>query len=133
MDTHTDGVKSTSADLFFFFHAPKNHLNFYCIKQIDKICPCVCIVIDRVKNNNHATRLRLVLFCLHAVTSSVIYYNVHTWKNIIYLLTNVSSVGPSAGPWTLTLETLDFTTVSVSAVHQPFYLSMCIHDLPICN
>ena len=43
---------------FSFFHAPKpwiNHLNFYCIKQMDKIFPCVCTVIDhwrrqRVKN-----------------------------------------------------------------------------------
>ena len=47
-DTHTDGVKSTSdhvSRLVFLFSCPKNssinHLNFYCIKQIDYIFPCV--------------------------------------------------------------------------------------------
>ena len=44
---------------------------------------------QRVKNNSHTTRLRVVLCCsLHAVTSSVIYYSTHTRKNVIYLLTN---------------------------------------------
>ena len=46
-DTHTDDVKSTSADLFVFFHAAQNssinHLNFYCIKQIDYIF-FVCVL-----------------------------------------------------------------------------------------
>ena len=47
-DTHTGGVKSTSdhvSRLVFLFSCPKNssinHLNFYCIKQIDYIFPCV--------------------------------------------------------------------------------------------
>ena len=62
----------TSADFFLLLSCPPNpsinHLNFYCIKQLD-------------------TRLRLVLFCsLHAVTSSVIYYSTHKRKNVIYLL-----------------------------------------------
>ena len=58
--------------LVFLFSYPKNpsinQLNFYCIKQIDYIFR-VCTVIDhmqktsqRVKNNNHATRLRLVSY-----------------------------------------------------------------------
>ena len=70
-DTHRDDVKPrhiTSADLFFFFMPQNpsiNHLNFYCIKQIYNIFPCVCTVnrsqktSQRVKNNSHTTRLRL--------------------------------------------------------------------------
>ena len=35
----------------------------------------------------HSASSRVVLFCsLHAVTSSVIYYSTHTWKNVIDLL-----------------------------------------------
>ena len=69
-------------------------MNFYCIKQIDYIFPCVCnrsqMTSQRVKNNSHATRLRLVLFCpLHAVTLFVIYYSTHTRKNGIYLLNRI--------------------------------------------
>ena len=54
--THIDGVKSTSdhvSRLLFLFSFPPNtsinHLNFYCIKQIDYICPCVCtaLISDR--------------------------------------------------------------------------------------
>ena len=52
-ETHTHGVKSTSyhvSGLVFLFSCPKspsiNHLNFYCMKQIDYIFPCVCTVID---------------------------------------------------------------------------------------
>ena len=67
----------------------------YCIKQIDNIFPCVCVYCNRsqktsqrLKNNSHATRFRLVsyVFVLYAVTSSVIYYSAHTRKNVIYLL-----------------------------------------------
>ena len=50
-DTHTDGVKSTSdhvSKLVFLFSRPQNptinNLNFYCIKQIDYILPCVCVL-----------------------------------------------------------------------------------------
>ena len=80
----------TSADLFFFFHAPKtfnkpfefllyltNRLHFsvrvYCNRSQE--------TSQRVKNNSHATSL-------HAVTSSVIYYSTHTRKNVIYLSNN---------------------------------------------
>ena len=44
---------------------------------------------QRVKNNSHATRLRLVSYTfrsLYAVASSVIYYSKHTRENVIYLL-----------------------------------------------
>ena len=37
----------TSADLFFFSHVPKffnKPFEFYCIKQIDNIFPCVCVL-----------------------------------------------------------------------------------------
>ena len=44
----------TSADLFFFLHAPQhpaiNHLSFYCIKQIDYISPCVRAYCNRLQN-----------------------------------------------------------------------------------
>ena len=58
-DTHTDGVKSTSdhvSRLVFLFPCPKspsiNRLNFYCIKQIDNIFPCVCTVIDHRRRHS---------------------------------------------------------------------------------
>ena len=73
-DTHTDGVKSTSdhvSRLVSIFSCPPNpsinHLNFYCIKQIDYIFPCMHVYCNRsqktsqrVKNSSHATRLHLV-------------------------------------------------------------------------
>ena len=84
----------TSADLFFFFHAPKSFkkaLKFLSYKTT-RLHFSVCVYCNRqqktsqhVKNNNQATRV--VLFCsLHAVTSSVIYYSTHTRENVIYLL-----------------------------------------------
>ena len=42
----------TSADFFFFFHPSINHLNFYCIKQIGNIFPCVCTVIEQRRRHN---------------------------------------------------------------------------------
>ena len=58
-DTHTDDVKSTPyhvSALVFLFSCPKNpsinHLNFYCVKQIDNIFPCVCTVIDHRRRHN---------------------------------------------------------------------------------
>ena len=57
--------------LVFLFSCPQNpsinHLNFYCIKEIDYIFPCVfCNRSQKtsqcVKNNSHATRLRLVSY-----------------------------------------------------------------------
>ena len=46
--THTDDVKSMSRLVLLFLY-PKNpsinHLNFYCIKQIDYIFLCVCTVL----------------------------------------------------------------------------------------
>ena len=57
--THTDGVKSTSnhvSRLVFLFSCPSNpsinHLNFYCIKQIEYIFPCVCTVIDHRRRHS---------------------------------------------------------------------------------
>ena len=56
---------------FPFFLTPKpsiNHLNFYCMKQIHKIFPCVCTLnksqrtSQRVNNNSHGTRFRLVSY-----------------------------------------------------------------------
>ena len=88
----------TSADLFLFFHAPKsfNKPFEFLLYKTNRLHFPVCVYCNRlqktsqrVKNNSHATRLRLVssFFCsLHAVTSSVIYYSTHTWKNVIYLL-----------------------------------------------
>ena len=53
-DLHTQMTSNprhiTSANLFFFFHAPKTLqkiVNFSCIKQIDNIFPCVCVYCNR--------------------------------------------------------------------------------------
>ena len=58
-DTHTDDVKSTSdliSGLVFLFLCPPNpsikHFNFYCIKQLDYIFPCVCTVIDHTRRHS---------------------------------------------------------------------------------
>ena len=58
-DTCTVDIKSTSADnwadLFLSFSTPQttiNHLNFYCIKQIDNIFLCVCTVIDHRRRHS---------------------------------------------------------------------------------
>ena len=63
----------------FSFFMPKNppkysinHLNFYCMKQIDynfRVCACMYCnrsqkTSQRVKNNSYATRLRLVSYFL---------------------------------------------------------------------
>ena len=95
-----------SAELFFFFHAcPKypsiNHLNFYCIKQIGYVCPCVLYCnrsqkkSQRVKNNmqsRHSTLSRLVLFVLYTLLChlwSITEYSTHTRENVIYLLMDI--------------------------------------------
>ena len=84
--------------LVFLFSCPKNpsinHLDFYWIKTNRLHFP-VCVYCNRsqktsqrVKDNSHATRLRLVsyFFCsLHAVTSSVIYYSTHTEKCYLFV------------------------------------------------
>ena len=68
--THTHTSDHVSR-IVFLFSCPKNpsinHMNFYFIKQIDNIFPCVCVYCNwsqktsqRVKNNSHVTRLRLV-------------------------------------------------------------------------
>ena len=97
---HTDGVKSTSdhvSRLVFLSSCPKNpsinHLNFYCIKQIDNIFPCVCtsnrsqktlITVCKEQQSSHSTSSCVILFCsLHAVTSSVIYYSTHTNRKML--------------------------------------------------
>ena len=100
-DTHRDDVKSTSADLFFFFHVPKS-LNFYCIKQIDYIfsvrvyCNKSQKTSQRVKNNNHTTRLRLVSYFLvlyaldrrHLLSITV---HTHVWGFRIFVIFGYSS------------------------------------------
>ena len=67
--------------------------DFYCIKQIDNIFPCMCTVIDHRRRHSvqrtTVTTLDCVSCCtfcsLHAVTTFVIYYSIHTRKNVIYL------------------------------------------------
>ena len=82
--------------LVFLFSCPKNpsinHLNFYCRKQ-NRLHFSVCVYCTqdatacKAQQSRHSTSSRVVLFCFsHAVTSSVIYYSTHTWKNVIYLL-----------------------------------------------
>ena len=86
-DTQTDYVKSTSADLFFFFHAPKTShkpLEFLLYKtnrlhiSVRVYCNRSHKTSLRVKNNSRATRLRLVsyflfLTCCDAVRENVIH------------------------------------------------------------
>ena len=63
-----------------------NHLNFYCIKQIDTFsrvhvyCNKSQKTSQRVKNNSHATRLRLVLyfFVLYTLWRHLWSITVHT-------------------------------------------------------
>ena len=100
--THTQMVSNSTSDhvswLVFLFSCPQNpsinHLNFYCIKQIDYIFPCVYCnrsqkTSQRVKNNSHATRLRLVpyFFVLYTLWRHLWSITAHTRKNVIYLLT----------------------------------------------
>ena len=76
--THTDGVKSTQSrqrTCFSFFLCSQkpwiNHLNFYCIKEIDYIFPCVCTVLisedvtASKKQRRHTSRV--VLFVLYTL------------------------------------------------------------------
>ena len=85
----------TSADLFFFFHAPINHLSFYCIKQIDYIFPCVYCnrsqkTSQRVKNNSHATR-SFLFFTRCDVICDLLQYT-HTEKCNIFVKQIASGV-----------------------------------------
>ena len=63
-----------------------NHLNFYCIKQIDYIFPCVCTVKDHKRRHSVWWTTGTPLDFVSCRTSSVIYYSTHTRKNLIYLL-----------------------------------------------
>ena len=68
----------------------------FLLYKTDRLHFSVCVYCNRsqktsqrVKNNSHATRLRLVSYffvSLHAVTSSVIYHSTHTRKNASHLL-----------------------------------------------
>ena len=91
-------VRSRQQICFSFFMPPKffNKLSEFLLYKTNRLHFSLCVYCNRsqttsqrVKNNSHATRLRLVsyFFCsLHAVTSFVIYYSTHTRKNVIYLL-----------------------------------------------
>ena len=113
-------VRSRRQQMFSFFTPQKffnEHLNFYCKEQ----------------QSHHSTSFRVVLFCsLHAVTSSVIYYSTHTWKNVIYLL-NLPRSAQSLRLKGLK-ETLSFwRTFEVikidAACLQPFHISLCSRDI----
>ena len=88
-DTHTDGIKSTSdhvGRLVFLFSCPKhpsiNHLNFYCIKQIDYIFPCVMPTVTPL---NFVLCRTFLSFTRCNVICDLLQYT-HTHKNVIYLL-----------------------------------------------
>ena len=66
---------------FVFFHAPNmkhptrssiNHLNFYCIKRIDYIFPCVRVYCNSMICNSMITRLRLVTYFLFFTRCDVV-------------------------------------------------------------
>ena len=102
---------------FVFFHAPNmkhltrssiNHLNFYCIKRIDYIFPCVCTVIVWYVIVWSLDFVSWRTFCsLRAVTSFVIYYSTHARENVIYLLT-ISQI-KSSKEKTMNLSPIEFT------------------------
>ena len=79
----------------FSFFMPQKYFNKpfeFLLYKTNRLHFSVCVYCNRsqktsqrVKNNSHA------LFCsLHVVTSSVIYYSIHTRRNVIYLLTSQS-------------------------------------------
>ena len=95
-------VRSRQQTCFSFFMPPKyfnkpfefllyktNRLHF----PVRVYCNRSQKTSQRVKNNSHTTRLRLSSCCLHAVTSSVIYYSTHTRENVIYLLSKDFTLG----------------------------------------
>ena len=54
------------SELVFLFSCPKNpsinHLNFYCIKQLDEHFS-VCVYCNKEQLSRHSTSSRVVLFC----------------------------------------------------------------------
>ena len=113
-DTHTDGVRSrqlTSADLFFFFHAPKIFQPFeFLLYKTNRLNFAVCVYYNRsqkssqrVKNSSHVTRLRLVsyLFVLYTLRR-------HLWSEkrnlfVNYYMARVTSGGITQYDWSIGL------------------------------
>ena len=107
-DTYIDGVKSRQQTCFSFFMLPKffNKSFKFLLYKTNRLHFSMCVYCNRsqktsqhVKNDSHATRLRVILFCsLHTVTSSVIYYSTQTPKNVIYLLNSSKAIRCSIVP-----------------------------------
>ena len=104
-NTHTDGVKSTSDHVrrfVFLFSCTKNpsinHLNFYCIKQIDFIFPCMCIV--KVTRTTVVTPLDFVacFIVIYMLWCHLWCITVHSHGKMLsiwqYLLTKLRVRGP---------------------------------------
>ena len=94
-------IRSCQQTCFPFFMPQKsfNKPFEFLLFKTNRLHFSMCVYCNRsqkmsqhVKNNSlscHLTPSHVILFCpLHAVTSSVIYYSTHTWKNVIYLLNN---------------------------------------------
>ena len=94
-DTHT---RWNHVSRLFLFPCPQNpsinHMNSYCIKQIHEFCSVSVYcnksqrTSQRVKNNDHTTRLRLMsyFFVLYTLWCHLWSITVHTRENVIYLL-----------------------------------------------
>ena len=138
---HTQ-TQITSADLFFFFHAPKSFIKLFkfLLYKTNRWYFSVCVyrnksqkTSQRVKNNSHATRLRLVSnfsVFLHAVTSSVIYYGTRARTNVISLLNKELSIMSGSkltithGVWLYSLRRLTRLDTNLSE-RQEKYLIIC--------
>ena len=93
-----------SADLFFFYHAPKsfNKPFEFLLYKTNRLHFSVRVYCNRsqktsqsVKNNSHTTWLCLVsyfLFFIHGGIICDLLQYTHTWKNVIYLLNNCTLV-----------------------------------------
>ena len=129
----------------FSFFMPQKSFNKpfeFLLYKTNRLHFSVCVYCNRsqktsqrVKNNSHATRLRLGLFCsLHAVTSSVIYYSTHSRKNVIYLLIiqNVTSVCIFIGcwPWSIKGHTHRWRQIHVNRLGFLFSCSMILQYPP---
>ena len=84
--THAQMTSNPRQRTCFSFFVPQNfsinHLNLYCIKQIDYIFPCVCTVIDHRRRHSVSRTIRWdVIHDLLQYTRT---------ENVIYFLTFLS-------------------------------------------
>ena len=90
----------TLPDSYFSVHAPKirqyiNHLNFYCIKQIDYVFPSVCTVIDHRRRPQPRTQGLIsaqVPFVLYTLWRHLWSITVHVHEKMLFFLKHMFSI-----------------------------------------